>query len=225
MQVSNDLSLFAPDRDANVPVQLIMLLLLGISIMSWTYISSASATPSSGPTSRRAAEDDFWSGGDLSMLQQAVANRRAEQGACPHLRCRHDGVPEGAPRRRHTMPTRSWTAPAAPCGLPTSAKWTPWRRHLNFLASAGLAGPYIGLLGTVRGIMHAFIGLSNMQQATLASVAPGIAEALIATAIGLFAAIPAVVAYNRFTNDIDRLSIRFDSFVDEFLNILQRQVR
>lgn len=116
------------------------------------------------------------------------------------------------------------TARAAPCAPPTSAKWTRWN-PANFLASAGSVSPYIGLLGTVWGIMHAFIGLSNMQQATLASVAPGIAEALIATAIGLFAAIPAVVAYNRFTNDIDRISIRFDSFVDEFLNILQRQVR
>jgi biopolymer transport protein TolQ len=97
--------------------------------------------------------------------------------------------------------------------------------HLNFLASAGSVSPYIGLLGTVWGIMHAFVGLANVQQATLASVAPGIAEALIATAIGLFAAIPAVVAYNRYTHDIDRLSIRFETFVDEFLNILQRQVR
>jgi biopolymer transport protein TolQ len=97
--------------------------------------------------------------------------------------------------------------------------------HLNFLASAGSVSPYIGLLGTVWGIMGAFLGLANVQQATLASVAPGIAEALIATAIGLFAAIPAVVAYNRYTHDIDRLSIRFETFVDEFLNILQRQVR
>jgi len=97
--------------------------------------------------------------------------------------------------------------------------------RLNFLASAGSVSPYIGLLGTVWGIMHAFIGLSTMQQATLAAVAPGIAEALIATAIGLFAAIPAVVAYNRYTNEIDRIALRFDSFVDEFLNILQRQVR
>src|SRR5699024_10631274 len=86
--------------------------------------------------------------------------------------------------------------------------------RLNFLASAGSVSPYIGLLGTVWGIMHAFIGLSTMQQATLAAVAPGIAEALIATAIGLFAAIPAVVAYNRYTNEIDRISLRFDSFVD-----------
>lgn len=115
------------------------------------------------------------------------------------------------------------TARAAPCAPPPARNGRAG--ILNFLASAGSVSPYIGLLGTVWGIMHAFIGLSNMQQATLASVAPGIAEALIATAIGLFAAIPAVVAYNRFTNDIDRISIRFDSFVDEFLNILQRQVR
>ena len=96
-------------------------------------------------------------------------------------------------------------------------------RNLPFLASAGSVSPYIGLFGTVWGIMHAFVGLANVQQATLASVAPGIAEAMIATAIGLFAAIPAVVAYNRYANDIDRLSTQFESFVEEFLNILQRQ--
>jgi biopolymer transport protein TolQ len=87
----------------------------------------------------------------------------------------------------------------------------------------GSVSPYIGLFGTVWGIMHAFTGLANIQQATLASVAPGIAEALIATAIGLFAAIPAVVAYNRFATDLDRLSMRFESFMEEFSNILHRQ--
>ncbi len=97
--------------------------------------------------------------------------------------------------------------------------------NLAFLASAGSVSPYIGLFGTVWGIMNAFRGLANVHQATLASVAPGIAEALVATAIGLFAAIPAVVAYNRFAYDIDRLSTRFDTFIDEFLNILQRQAR
>ena len=97
--------------------------------------------------------------------------------------------------------------------------------NLAFLASAGSVSPYVGLFGTVWGIMHAFRGLANVQQATLASVAPGIAEALVATAIGLFAAIPAVVAYNRFAHDIDRMSTRFDTFIDEFLNILQRQAR
>jgi len=97
--------------------------------------------------------------------------------------------------------------------------------HLAFLASVGSVSPYVGLFGTVWGIMNAFRGLGNVQQATLATVAPGIAEALIATAIGLFAAIPAVVAYNRYSHDIDRLAIRFETFIEEFSNILQRQAR
>ena len=97
--------------------------------------------------------------------------------------------------------------------------------NLSFLASVGSVSPYIGLFGTVWGIMNAFRGLANVEQATLAHVAPGIAEALVATAIGLFAAIPAVVAYNRFATKVDRLSTRFESFMEEFSNILQRQVR
>ena len=94
--------------------------------------------------------------------------------------------------------------------------------HLSFLASVGSVSPYVGLFGTVWGIMHAFVGLSNMQQVTLATVAPGIAEALVATAIGLFAAIPAVVAYNRFARQIDRIAIQLETFIEEFVNILQR---
>jgi biopolymer transport protein TolQ len=96
-------------------------------------------------------------------------------------------------------------------------------RHLAFLASTGSVSPYVGLFGTVWGIMHSFRSLANVQQATLAQVAPGIAEALIATAIGLFAAIPAVVAYNRYSHDIERLANRFESFMEEFSNILHRQ--
>jgi biopolymer transport protein TolQ len=98
-------------------------------------------------------------------------------------------------------------------------------KQMTVLASVGSTAPFIGLFGTVWGIMNSFRGLANVQQATLANVAPGIAEALVATAIGLFAAIPAVVAYNRFAHDIDRLSIRFESFIEEFSNILQRQTR
>ena len=97
--------------------------------------------------------------------------------------------------------------------------------HLAFLASAGSVSPYVGLFGTVWGIMHAFRGLADVGQATLSTVAPGIAEALVATAIGLFAAIPAVLAYNRFSHDIDRLATRYESFMEEFCNILQRQMR
>jgi biopolymer transport protein TolQ len=97
--------------------------------------------------------------------------------------------------------------------------------RLAFLASVGSVSPYVGLFGTVWGIMNSFRGLANVQQASLASVAPGIAEALIATAIGLFAAIPAVVAYNRYSHDVDRLAIRFETFIEEFSNILNRQAR
>ena len=98
-------------------------------------------------------------------------------------------------------------------------------RNLEYLANVGSISPYVGLFGTVWGIMHSFRGLSNVGQATLSAVAPCIAEALVATAIGLFAAIPAVVAYNRFAHEIDRLSTRFESFMEEFSNILPRQMR
>jgi biopolymer transport protein TolQ len=227
MQVTNDMSLLTLISHASVPVQLIMLLLLGISVASWTYIFAKRMAISRAHRQTRRFEDDFWSGGDLAVLQQAVASRRDEQGAL--ARIFDAGMTEFMKSRRGA--SSSGDANAVLDG-PRRAMRAAYQRemdgleaHLNFLASAGSVSPYIGLLGTVWGIMHAFIGLSNMQQATLASVAPGIAEALIATAIGLFAAIPAVVAYNRFTHDVDRLSIRFDTFVDEFLNILQRQVR
>lgn len=224
MQAPNDLSLLSLLINASLPVQFVMLLLLAISILSWTYIFSKRAALRRANEQTRRFEDDFWAGGDLSVLQQAVSSRRAEHGAL--ARIFDAGMTEFVKARR------SGVAPDLILDGPRRAMRSAYQReidslesNLNFLASAGSVSPYIGLLGTVWGIMHAFIGLSTMQQATLAAVAPGIAEALIATAIGLFAAIPAVVAYNRYTNDIDRLSMRFDSFVDEFLNILQRQVR
>ncbi|ARP96471.1 protein TolQ [Bordetella genomosp. 13] len=226
MQPSTDMSLISLISHASLPVQLIMLMLLVISIMSWTYIFAKRLAIRRAHRQTLRFEDDFWSGGDLSVLQQAVASRRDEQGAL--ARIFDAGMTEFMKTRRGGPVTDVNAALDGPRRAMRAAyqrEMDSLESHLNFLASAGSVSPYIGLLGTVWGIMHAFIGLSNMQQATLASVAPGIAEALIATAIGLFAAIPAVVAYNRFTNDIDRLSIRFDSFVDEFLNILQRQVR
>ncbi|RTZ40056.1 protein TolQ [Candidimonas sp. SYP-B2681] len=225
MQASSDLSLITLLIDASIPVQVVMLVLLGISVLSWTYIFSKRAALKRANEQTRRFEDDFWAGGDLSVLQQAVATRRAEHGAL--ARIFDAGMTEFVKARRN-----SGGGGDAMLDGPRRAMRATYQRemdslesHLNFLASAGSVSPYIGLLGTVWGIMHAFIGLSSMQQATLSAVAPGIAEALIATAIGLFAAIPAVVAYNRYTNEIDRLSIRFDSFIDEFLNILQRQVR
>jgi biopolymer transport protein TolQ len=224
MQATSDLSLITLLMDASFPVQLVMLILLAISILSWTYIFSKSATLKRANEQTRRFEDDFWAGGDLSVLQQALATRRAEHGSL--ARIFDAGMTEFVKARRNTGGGEAMLdGPRRAMRATYQREMDGLESHLNFLASAGSVSPYIGLLGTVWGIMHAFIGLSSMQQATLSAVAPGIAEALIATAIGLFAAIPAVVAYNRYTNEIDRLSIRFDSFIDEFLNILQRQVR
>jgi len=225
MQPTADMSMLTLILEASVPVQLVMLLLVGISILSWTYIFSKRSAIKQAHAQTRRFEDDFWSGGDLAMLQQAVASRRAEHGAL--ARIFDAGMTEFLKARRNAPGDVNLLldGPRRAMRAAYQREMDQLEAHLNFLASAGSVSPYIGLLGTVWGIMHAFVGLSNVQQATLASVAPGIAEALIATAIGLFAAIPAVVAYNRFTHDLDRLSIRFDSFIDEFLNILQRQVR
>ena len=224
MQPTNDLSLLSLLLNASLPVQFVMLLLLGISVLSWPYIFSKRAALRRANEQTRRFEDDFWAGGDLSVLQQAITSRRAEHGALARI--------FDAGMTQFVKASRAGMSSELVLDGPRRAMRSAYQRemdslesNLNFLASAGSVSPYIGLLGTVWGIMHAFIGLSTMQQATLAAVAPGIAEALIATAIGLFAAIPAVVAYNRYTNEIDRLSMRFDSFVDEFLNILQRQVR
>lgn len=224
MQSHSDLSLLQLLLDASIPVQLVMLVLVGISVISWTYIFSKRAALRRAGEQTQRFEDDFWAGGDLAVLQQSIASRRAEHGAL--ARIFDAGMTEFIKARR-----TNGSADAVLDGARRAMRATYQREmdnleaHLNFLASAGSVSPYIGLLGTVWGIMQAFLGLSTIQQATLSAVAPGIAEALIATAIGLFAAIPAVVAYNRYTNEIDRLSIRFDSFIDEFLNILQRQVR
>ncbi|HEY9280334.1 MAG TPA: protein TolQ [Eoetvoesiella sp.] len=223
MQASSDMSLLTLLIHASFPVQLVMLVLLGISILSWTYIFSKRSALKRANAQTRRFEDDFWAGGDLSVLQQAISSRHGEHGAL--ARIFDAGMTEFVKARRSNGTTDAvLDGPRRAMRATYQREMDGLESHLNFLASAGSVSPYIGLLGTVWGIMHAFIGLSTVQQATLASVAPGIAEALIATAIGLFAAIPAVVAYNRYTNEIDRLSIRFDSFIDEFLNILQRQV-
>jgi len=227
MPTSSDMSMLSLVMHASVPVQLIMLILVAISVLSWTFIFAKRAAIKKYMKKTLRFEDDFWSGGDLAALHQSISTRRAEQGAL--ARIFDSGMTEFLKARRAAAGSADVTGMLDGARRAMRAAYQremdELESHLNFLASAGSVSPYIGLLGTVWGIMHAFVGLANVQQATLASVAPGIAEALIATAIGLFAAIPAVVAYNRYTHDIDRLSIRFETFVDEFLNILQRQVR
>jgi biopolymer transport protein TolQ len=230
MNVTQDLSFLSLITNAHLIVQLIMLLLFVISITSWTYIFSKMFAVRSARRQTIDFEKTFWAGGNLHALHQNAGKDRASSG--PLARIFEAGMGEFIKSKAAYTASRETMDHGAILDGARRAMRAAFQRemdalesHLAFLASVGSVSPYIGLLGTVWGIMNAFRGLANVQQATLAAVAPGIAEALIATAIGLFAAIPAVVAYNRFSHDIDRLAIRFESFVEEFSNILQRQSR
>ncbi|TXG96654.1 MAG: protein TolQ [Zoogloea sp.] len=225
MNLSEDLSIISLIMNASLLVKLVMALLIGISFMSWYWIFRKSFAIRGARSRTDKFELEFWSGGDLNALFQSAANDRHNAGGMERIF--EAGYREFTKLRgRQNIDTAT-----AVDGARRAMRATYQREvdelesHLAFLASTGSVSPYIGLFGTVWGIMNAFRGLSNVGSATLAHVAPGIAEALVATAIGLFAAIPAVVAYNRFAHDIDRIAIRFESFTEEFLNILQRQLR
>ncbi|KPK08945.1 MAG: protein TolQ [Betaproteobacteria bacterium SG8_39] len=223
MNVTQDLELWTLIVNASLVVKLVMLLLLAVSFLSWTFIFSKWIAIRRARRQTEQFERDFWSGNDLNLLYQGAVNSRHTIGSLERIF--EAGFREFSKLRNQ----RGNDASALVEGAERAMRATYQRemdlleRHLSFLASTGSVSPYVGLFGTVWGIMHAFRSLANVQQATLSQVAPGIAEALIATAIGLFAAIPAVVAYNRFSHDIDRLSIRFESFMGEFSNILHRQ--
>lgn len=225
MNLTQDLSIFSLITQASAVVQLVMALLAIVSLTSWYYIFRKFFAVSSARSKALEFEQQFWSGGDLSALHNSIRNDRFSAGAM--ARIFEAGFGEFVKLRGQKGLEAKDMIDGARRGMRATyqREMDHLEAHLAFLASAGSVSPYVGLLGTVWGIMHAFRGLSNVGQATLASVAPGIAEALVATAIGLFAAIPAVVAYNRFAHDIDRLAVRFESFMEEFSNILQRQVR
>lgn len=220
--MATDMSIVSLITNASVLVQLVMLLLLVVSVMAWTIIFTKSKALKQAREEMTSFEDRFWSGGDLAKLYEQ-ANSHSESrglerifkaGFKEFIKLRQQGEPdpmavvEGAQRSMRVKLNREAD------NLEIS---------LGFLATVGSTSPYVGLFGTVWGIMNSFRALGNVQQATLAMVAPGIAEALIATAMGLFAAIPAVIAYNRFRTDVERLISHYDSFVDEFASILQRQ--
>jgi biopolymer transport protein TolQ len=222
MTVTHDLSILSLISQASVLVQLVMALLATLSLMSWYWIFRKWFQLRAARTQTDVFERDFWSGGDLNTLYEA-ANRHETGGM--------ERIFESGYREYTKLRAKNHDHSAILDGSRRAMRATFQREgddleaHLAFLASVGSVSPYIGLLGTVWGIINSFRGLSNVGSATLAQVAPGIAEALVATAIGLFAAIPAVVAYNRFAHDIDRISIRFESFMEEFSNILQRNLR
>ena len=222
--VVHDMSVLSLVTGASVLVQLVMAALLLASMLSWYYIFVKAFTYKRSTRQADEFEKEFWSGGDLNELYQRAANSR---GAGTLERIFEAGFKEFLKLKGRPGSDLSTLLD----GTRRAMKATYQREmdvlesHLSFLATVGSVSPYIGLFGTVWGIMNAFRSLANMSQATLAHVAPGIAEALVATAIGLFAAIPAVVAYNRYSHDIDRLANRFESFMEEFSNILQRTLR
>ncbi|GAC1334302.1 MAG: protein TolQ [Collimonas sp.] len=233
MTVTQDLSFITLITNASVLVQLVMALLVAVSVMSWTYIFRKMFAIRSARSQTEDFERAFWSGGNLSTLyQDATSNRRKGAGKTGALERIFEAGMDEFNKVKASIGHKNGNDNSALLEGARRAMRAAYQRemdalesHLAFLASVGSVSPYVGLFGTVWGIMNAFRGLANVQQATLAAVAPGIAEALIATAIGLFAAIPAVVAYNRFSHDVDRLAIRFESFIEEFSNILQRQAR
>jgi biopolymer transport protein TolQ len=225
MTATADLSILKLITQATIVVQLVMALLLIVSLASWTAIFSKGFAIRAARRETLRFESTFWGGADLGALYQAASNPRKKTGALERifeagmsefLKLRGKGQDQ---EYRQAMLDGARRAMRAAYQREMDAL----ESRLAFLASVGSVSPYVGLFGTVWGIMHAFTGLASLEQATLATVAPGIAEALIATAIGLFAAIPAVVAYNRFAHDIDRLANRFETFIEEFSNILQRQ--
>jgi len=224
MNVTQDLDIWTLIIHASVVVKVVMFLLLAVSFMSWMFIFQKWFSIRRANTQTDKFEREFWSGNDLNALYQGAVNNRHTIGSLERIF--EAGFREFAKLRgqRGTADASDMVDGARRAMRATFQREMDFlERHLAFLASTGSVSPYVGLFGTVWGIMHAFRSLANVQQATLAQVAPGIAEALVATAIGLFAAIPAVVAYNRYSHDIDRLANRFESFMEEFSNILHRQ--
>ncbi|MGK2924366.1 MAG: protein TolQ [Lysobacterales bacterium] len=221
--MGNDLEIWQLVMQASWLVKGVMLLLLVASLASWVIIFRKRQVLRAAEREADGFEEKFWSGADLTAMHEGItATHRStrgmekifEAGFSEFLRMRQQGrmspamMVEGAQRSMRIALTRDTEE---------------LEQHLNFLATVGSTSPYVGLFGTVWGIMTSFHQLANVNQATIAMVAPGISEALVATAMGLFAAIPAVIAYNRFSNQVERLEVRYDNFKEEFSSILQRQ--
>jgi biopolymer transport protein TolQ len=222
--MNQDLSIIQLVLNASWVVQLVMLLLVAVSITSWAAIFRKLFALQRVKTLNDDFEREFWSGTSLNDLFAAAAQNAKLAG--PMERIFASGMREYQKLRERRIADAGTLLDGARRAMRASyqRELDAVETNLSFLASVGSVSPYVGLFGTVWGIMHAFIGLGALQQVTLATVAPGIAEALVATAIGLFAAIPAVVAYNRFARDIDRVAIKLETFIEEFSNILQRNL-
>ena len=220
----NDFSIVQLLLNASWVVQAVVLILLSVSVFSWTAIFRKLLSLSEVKNLNEDFEREFWSGKSLNELF-AAAQQNAKL-AGPMERIFASGMREYQKLRERRISDSGLLMDGARRAMRASLQreMDAIESNLSMLASVGSVSPYVGLFGTVWGIMHAFTGLAALQQVTLAKVAPGIAEALVATAIGLFAAIPAVLAYNRFSRDIDRVANKLETFIEEFSNILQRNV-
>lgn len=221
--MQTELSITALILEASIVVQLVMLLLLGFSVVGWMMIFQRAKVIKTATQQALSFEDRFWSGVDLARLFQEVSARA--QNASGMEKLFHAGFKEFARLRKNETLSQQQMLDASYRAMRVvhSRELDRLENNLSFLATIGSISPYVGLFGTVWGIMNAFIGLGAVQQATLAMVAPGIAEALIATAMGLFAAIPAVIAYNRFSYRVEKVDNQYVNFMDELMAILQRQ--
>jgi biopolymer transport protein TolQ len=221
--LTQDLSLFHLIGSASLPVQLVMLLLVVASLISWWFIFRKLFVLRQAVRQSDQFENVFWKGTDLNALFHGAAASRHSAGSMERIF--EAGFREFMKHKRQPGTDVSTTMDSTRRAMRATyqREMDNLESHLSFLATVGSVSPYVGLFGTVWGIMNSFRGLSNVAQATIAHVAPGIAEALIATAMGLFAAIPAVIAYNRYSDSMDRLATRFESFMEELSNVLQRQ--
>ncbi|EWH11033.1 motA/TolQ/ExbB proton channel family protein [Catenovulum agarivorans DS-2] len=221
--MSADMSFIGLFLQASLLVKAVMLLLLALSIISWAMIFQRSSILSKAHKDSRSFEDRFWSGVELANLYHEVSHKIGESNASESVF--KAGFKEFARMRKtpHCSPEAIMDATHRAMRVSMSREVDKLESHLPFLATVGSISPYIGLFGTVWGIMNAFIALGEVKQATLSMVAPGIAEALIATAMGLFAAIPAVIAYNRFSNRVEKIENGMINFMEEFSSIIHRQ--
>lgn len=222
--VDNHLSILSLITEASLLVQFVMLILLIASVVSWTMIFSKYFSIKSERRTADRFEEEFWSGGDMNQLYSEWSGRRKQANGMAAIFLsgyrEYSRLSDRGNIDRSDMLDGVHRAMRVELGREIEMLET----HLSFLATVGSTSPYIGLFGTVWGIMNSFRSLGVAHQATIASVAPGIAEALVATAMGLFAAIPAVIAYNRFSNHVERLISRYEVFTEEFLSIVNRQI-
>lgn len=222
--MTQDFSIVQLMLHASWVVQAVVALLLVVSVISWAAIFRKVFALKRVASHNEDFDKEFWSGANLNDLYSAAAQSARHGG--PMERIFASGMREFHKLRERRITDNGTLLDGARRAMRASfqREMDVMEMNLSFLGTVGSVAPYVGLFGTVWGIMHAFTGLAALTQVTLATVAPGIAEALVATAIGLFAAIPAVVAYNRFTTDIDRIANRMETFMEEFSNILQRNL-